>query len=244
MPLIALLHLLIAVGFAAHVMKTGRPQFWMFIILMLPIVGSLAYVLLELVPELGNTRRARQIAGSIGDIVDPDREWRRRHEAAVHTHSVDTKLALAEECERKGMWGEAIQLYQTAAQGVFADDPVLLFGLARAQLSSGDPRAAEDTLDRLRKAHPSTRHQEAHLLYARALEAQDRMAEAKEEFEALSGYYTGFEARTRYGLLLLRTGEPGRARALFEDVAKAGSARRVAVLDADRDWLKVAKANL
>ena len=244
MPLIGLLHLLIAMGFAAHVMKTGRPQFWMFIILMLPLVGSVAYVLLELVPELGNTRRARRIAGSIGDIVDPDREWRRRHEAATDKQSVDTKLALAEECERKGMWGEAIQLYETAARGVFADDPALLYGMARAQFSSGDPRAAEDTLDRLRQAHPSTRHQEAHLLYVRTLEAQDRIAEAKEEYEALSRYYVGFEARTRYGLLLLRIGEPNRARALFEDVVKAGSTRRVTVLEADRDWLKVAKANL
>lgn len=244
MPLIGLLHLLIAVGFAAHAMKTGRPQFWMFIIFLVPVVGSLAYVLLELVPELASTRRARHVTGGIGDIIDPDREWRRRHEAASRTDSVETKLALAEECERKNMWPDAIKLYETAAQGVFADDIALLFGLARSQLASGDPKAAEATLNRLRQAHPSIQHQGAHLLYARVLEAQGRLAEAKQDYEALCGYYAGFEARTRYGLLLLRTGEPSRARALFEDVVKAGNSRRITVLEGDQEWLKVARANL
>jgi hypothetical protein len=244
MPFIGLLHLMIAVGFAVHAMKTGRPQFWMYILLFVPLVGSLAYVLLELVPELASSRRARRVTGGIAEIIDPDREWRRRHDAASRTDSVETKRALAEECERKGMWAEAIKLYETAAQGVFADDTVLLFGLARVQLASGDAKAAEATLNRLRQAHPTLQHQDAHLLYARALEAQHRYAEASQDYEALCGYYAGFEARTRYGLLLLRNGEPGRARALFEDVVKAGSSRRIVVAEGDREWLKVAKANL
>lgn len=244
MPLIGLLHLMIAVGFAVHAMKTGRPQYWMYILLFVPLVGAIAYVLFELVPELASTRRARRVARGIGEIIDPDREWRRRHEAASRTDSVETKLALGEECERKGMWAEAINLYETAAQGVFADDTALLFGLARAQLASGDAKAAEATLNRLREANPSIQHQDAHLLYARALEAQGRFAEAKQDYEALCDYYAGFEARTRYGLMLLRNGEPSRAKALFEDVVKAGNARRITVLESDREWLKVAKANI
>ncbi|MFO0994675.1 MAG: tetratricopeptide repeat protein [Hyphomicrobiales bacterium] len=119
-----------------------------------------------------------------------------------------------------------------------------MFGLARAQLGAGDGPGAQATLERLRDAHPKLQNQEAHLLYARTLEAQDRFAEAEEEYESLSGYYAGLEARTRYGLLLLRRGEIERARKLFEDVVKAASARRVIVTESDRDWLNVAKANL
>lgn len=51
MPLIAVVHLLVGIGFAVHAMKTGRPQFWMYILILVPVVGSLAYVLLELVPS-------------------------------------------------------------------------------------------------------------------------------------------------------------------------------------------------
>jgi hypothetical protein len=244
MPIIALMHMLIGVAFAYHAVKTGRAQYWLYILLFMPLVGPLAYVLIELVPELGSTRRARRVASGIGDIINPDREWKRRHEDALRTDSVDTKRALAEECERKGMWLDAITLYQKAAQGVFADDPALLYGLARAQLGSGDGKAAEETLDRLRAAHPDMTHQEAHLLYARALEVQSRLQEAADEYEALSGYYAGLEARTRYGLLLLKLGEPSRAHTLFQDVVRAGTARQFTLLEADRGWLKVARANL
>jgi hypothetical protein len=225
-------------------MRTGRPQYWLFILLFVPLFGSIAYVVFELLPELAHSRRAQKVAGNISDIVDPDREWRRRHEAVTLTGSVQAKRELAEECERKGMWQDAIGLYKEAAQGIYVNDPGLLSSLARAQLGSGDAQAAEETLERLREAHPKLQDQEAHLLYARALEAQRRVAEAEEEYEALRHYYAGFEARTRYGLLLLRQGKPDKARILFEDVVKAASARRPIVTDADRDWLKVAKANL
>jgi hypothetical protein len=244
MPLIALFHLLVGIGLAYHARENGKPDYWMYVLLFVPAVGALAYILLEILPDLAYTRRGRRVASGLTDIIAPDREWKRRYEEAMRTDSVGTKRALAEECERKGMWSEAVHLYQAAAQGIFAEDETLLFGLARAQLSSGDGKAAEATLDRLRAAHPNLKLQEGHLLYARALESQGRLAEAAEEYEALAGYYTGLEARVRYALLLIRIGEPGKARALLEDVVRAGSDRKHLLFDVDRDWLKVARANL
>jgi hypothetical protein len=244
MPLIGLAHLLIAILFASHAIRTGRPQFWVFILLLLPVAGAIAYVAIEILPEIANSRRARQVAGNISDVVHPHGEWERRRDAAERTDNVQTKLALAEECERKSMWADAIRLYEAAAQGIFATDGAVLFGLARAQLGAGNPKAAEAALDRLREAHPDIKHQEAHLLYARALEEQDRLGEAEEEYEALADYYVGLEARTRYGLLLLRTGQPEEAHRRFDSVARAGAARGIVLTDADKKWLKVAKANL
>jgi hypothetical protein len=129
-------------------------------------------------------------------------------------------------------------------KGIFAEDAAVLFGLARAQLGAGDARAAEETLSRLRAAHPDLQHQEGHLLYARALEAQGRLGEAEEEYEALSGYSAGLEARTRNGLLLLRTGHPEKAQAMFRSVAGADKLRGIVLTDNDRKWLKTAKANV
>ncbi|MGE0210347.1 MAG: tetratricopeptide repeat protein [Parvibaculaceae bacterium] len=244
MPLLAMAHMLLAIGFAVHAMKTGRPFYWLYILIFLPGIGSIAYVLFELVPELAQTRRARRVATDIGTIMDPDREWRRRREAAELTDSVGAKRAFAEECERRGMWDDAISLYRAAAQGIYADDPAVLVPLARAELGSGDGKGALATLDGLRAAHPKLRDQEAHLVYARALEAEGRLDEAAQEYEALCGYFAGLEARARYGLLLLKRGEPAKARELFEGIVRAAGSRPAIVTDADRDWLKVAKANL
>lgn len=244
MPLAGLVHILIALTFVIHAMRTGRPQYWMWIIIMLPLLGSLAYVVVELLPELAQTRRARKVKSQISDIIAPDREWQRLSKQVQQTGSVDAKRALAEEAERKGMWAEAVDLYRSAATGLYEHEPQLLIGLARSQLGAGAPQSALDTLDALQKEHPDIESGEAHLCYARSQEALGRLIEAADEYRRLSAYYVGLEARTRYGLLLIKLGQPDQARTIFKEIVSAGSARGIVLSDADRDWLKVAKANI
>lgn len=244
MPLFGLLHFLIAIGFVIHAHNTGRPQYWMFILLFLPLVGSLAYVLFELFPELANSRRARKVASDLRTVVDPHREWRELSTQIRESDTIDAKCKFAEECERKEMWSEAITMYRQAAQGYFADDPDLLRRLARAELGSGDAKAALQILDDLRAKHPEYQNQGAHLTYARALEALDRLVEARAEYQALSGYFIGVEARTRYALLLDRLGEPLTARKLFEEVVRTSRARGIVLSDDDREWVRIAKARI
>jgi hypothetical protein len=239
-----LLYIVIAVGLAIHAMKTGRSQWWLFILLLVPFIGSLAYVAIEIVPALFQTRAARRAAKGIGTALDPDKEFRARMAQAELVDSVDAKRALAEECEKRGQWADAIRLYKTAATGIFADDPAVLLGLARAQLGSGDAQGALDTLHKFEEVQPGYRNQEAHLLLARALEATGHVDEALAEYEAVSRYYAGFEARSRYGLLLQKQGRAQQARELFQEVVRASSARPVAVTPGDKEWIRVAKTNL
>ena len=243
MPVLGVLHLLMAVAVITHAHRTGRPDFWRFIAFM-PVMGPLAYVLFEILPEFAQTRRGRQVASDLKSAINPDADWRHLNQKVQEQDTVEAKCRYAEECERKGMWGEAIGIYLKAAQGAYADDPEILRGLARAELGSGDAKAAEETLDRLREAHPEYQNQDAHLTFARALEAQDRTKEAVEEYQALAGYFVGLEARTRLGLLLQKTGDPATARKLFDDVVRASEARGVVLSADDRDWARVAKRNV
>ena len=73
MPLLGILHVMIAIGLAVHAMRTGRPQYWLFILLFVPALGSIAYVVFELLPELARSRRAQKVTNDIGDIVDRPR---------------------------------------------------------------------------------------------------------------------------------------------------------------------------
>ena len=244
MPILGALHLLMAIGFALHAHKTGRPQFWLYILLFVPVVGSFAYVLFELLPEMAQTRRGRQVAQDLRTVIDPDRDFRALSSKVNEQDTVAAKCAFAEECERKGMWREAIAMYKSAAQGVYADEPDVLKGLARAELGSGDAAAAEATLNKLRTAHPAYQNQDAHLTFARALEAQARTREAADEYKELIGYYVGLEARTRYGLLLQQLGEPAGARKMFEEVVRASDASGIVLSADDKDWARVARRNL
>jgi hypothetical protein len=239
-----IVHLVIAVALAVHAMKTGRSQWWLFILLLVPLIGSIAYVVIELIPAMFQTRGAQKMRGAVGTALDPDKQFRERMKQADLVDSVDAKRALAEECEKKGLWSDAIRLYEAAATGIFADDPAVLTGLARAQLGAGDAEAAFATLHKLEEAQPQLRSQESHLLYARALEALGRSDEALAEYEEVARYFAGFEARARYGLLLLKQGRVAQAREMFAEVVRASSAKPVAMAPGDKEWIRVAKANL
>lgn len=244
MHLIAIVHLAIAIAFAAHALKTGRSQYWLFILLFMPLIGSIAYVSIELMPELFNSYGARNTARNILKVVDRDHDLRQRRNATAEVDSVSTKLDLAEVYESKQEWRNACSLYQSSAQGLFADDPRILSSLARCQLELGDLAGAEETLTLFQNSHPRLQHAPAHLAYARLEEAKGDLQSALREYDSVSRYFVGLEARTRHALLLKRLGEPVRARAILDSVIKASRARGIVLSPADVEWLKVARENL
>ena len=82
------------------------------------------------------------------------------------------------------------------------------------------------------------------MLYARAREGLGELDLAAVEYESLTGYYPGEEARCRYGLLLQRQGQVDEARAVFESVVASVETAPKPYFRAQRDWYQVAKSNL
>ena len=55
MPLIGLVAILLDLTCIMHAHKTGRPQYWTWIVLAVPVIGALAYVVLEVLPDRAHT---------------------------------------------------------------------------------------------------------------------------------------------------------------------------------------------
>jgi hypothetical protein len=227
-----------------HAVRTGRTQPWIFIIVFLPLVGSIAYFLVEVLPGLANNRRARRVVADMKTVLDPDREFRERRAEVELTGTPGAKVAFADECLRRGMHGEAVELYRSALSGQYADDPNMLLGLARVQIEKGDFADCQKTLDHLRAANPGFSSQDGHLIYARALEGQAKNDEALKEYDAVAGYFAGFEAKVRYGLFLLKLGHVDKANALLQGVAATFKQLPRHAQDLNRDWYNVARRNL
>jgi hypothetical protein len=228
----------------AHVMRTGRPCQWLFIIVALPLVGCLAYFLLEIVPDLQHSRAARRAVRDIGAVIDPERDLREMARRVAEADTVENRAALAEECLRRGRAAEAKQLFQACLTGVHIADHALMLGLARAQFALDDHVGACETLDRLRAAHPNLDCPDGHLLYARSREQQGEIEQALIEYAALAEYYPGEEARCRLALLLQKTGRVAEARTLFQQVVRSVERANKLYYRAERDWYEVARRNL
>ncbi len=98
MPVISILTLGLDMICVVHVMKTGRPYQWMFLIFMVPIAGALAYVTVEMLPDLRHSRAANKAIKDIGAAIDPNRDLREAMKDLDRLETVQSKLNLAKEC--------------------------------------------------------------------------------------------------------------------------------------------------
>jgi hypothetical protein len=221
MPLLGVLVFVLAIGCAIHAGKTGRPQFWIYVLIFVPGLGTLAYLLVELIPEWLNTRQGQKAQKTVGRLIDPERAYKSLRDMVETSPTVENMARLAEECIELSRFDEAADLYEACLQGMHASDSKLLLGLARAQFGLARFDEAKATLDRLRAANRDFQSAEGHLLYARALEGLGRLSEARAEYAVLRGYVPGPEAGCRLALLLQKMGEEDEARALFKEIRRS-----------------------
>ena len=232
------------IGCIIHAIRNDRVVPWIFILFFLPGIGSLLYLFLEIVPRHVSARQSAALKRGVTKIADPNRELKAAKREVELVGSVDAKRKLAEEYIVRGDYEGAIDLLRSALAGVHSDDPAILFALARALVATEDGAGAQAALDELQATNPKFVSADAHLLYVRALELQDKDQEALQEYEKLARYFAGEEARCRYALLLQKSGEADRARELFSEVIKLTDDAPSHYRRAQREWREIAKREL
>jgi len=242
--LIFILTLALQAGLIVHVIKTGRNTLWIWAIALLPAAGSLAYIAVEILPEVFGGRTARRTKAGVQRIIDPNRDLRKAAAEVEISGNVDARRRLAEELFERSQYAAAATVYQAGLGGIFEHDPTLLQGLAQAQFAAGDSAAARSSLERLMLHNPEFKSPDAHLLYARTLEAQDALDEAEREFAAVAAGYPGAEARLRYALLLKRRGKLEEAHAILKDLLNGAKLGPAHYRKAQAEWLERARREL
>ncbi len=222
MPYLGLgLHVLIALVCAVHVVRTGRPIYWLFILFSFPLLGSLVYFLVEYLPGTRLNRHVGTAARTVARGLDPGRELRRARHAFELSATVQNRMKLAEALLASGAASEAVLHFDACRQGPFANDPELRFGSARARLQNQQPVAALELLLMLRQRNPEFRPEPVSLLTARALAAAGRPEEARREFEAALARFDSVEVRAQYAIWAAQAGDLATAQRMRDDLARA-----------------------
>jgi hypothetical protein len=241
---VALIVLLLDITLIYHASRTGRLQPWAFIILMVPFVGALAYICVELVPEWFSSPGARQARQRVANRFDPDKRYRELFDRLADADTIANRAALAAECLNVARFDEAERHYDHILTQPLGDDPQYALGKAQAQFAAKRPADALATLDDLQKRWPDFKSPEGHLLYARSLADVGRLDEALEEYHAVSAYFPGAEARVRYGLLLRMVGRTAEARVVFNELLLQMKRAPRYLRDAQAEWLSIAEKQL
>jgi hypothetical protein len=220
-----------------HLLRTGRPYWWLWIILAFPVIGLAAYVYLEVRPTWGKVSwqtllwRLKRPTERIAIL---------EHELEEST-TIRNRLALADELHAAGQYDRECTVLAEGLRGAFKDDPHLLMRLAEAHLEGGRTAEAEQFLAQaIPDKSPDTQLQHA-LLRARLAAAQGRSADAEPLFKELVSRRRSEGPRYYYAEYLIDTGRQGEGTAILKDILLQYRRGTVVWRHQERKWFYAAK---
>lgn len=225
-----------------HAARTGRFMPWFYVIMLLPGLGGVAYIALELVPEWYRSDEAKRSRAKIVQTADPERQYRALAERLRMADTVTNRTAMAEECQRLRKHDEAAGHWSAAIAMPHGDEPQFFVSLAEAMIGAGRAEEALEALAEAKSRWPEFDSARGHLAYAKCLATLGRDDEAAQEFAALASYYPGPEAKVRLAMVLARLGRTQAAKDICGDVRLDMKAAPPHVRRMHANWITEAEA--
>lgn len=236
--------LLAQVLLVVHVLATGRNRFWILLLLFVPLIGGLAYLVLEILPDLTGGVRGQRAKRTLGNVLNPGGQLKKRAAAWERTPNADNARHYATALIEADRLDEAERVIDQALSGLFKTEPNLLLIKARLKFEQQRPQDAADLLDLLQKENPGFRSAEGHLLLARALQQAGHTDRALQEFRDVATYFPGVEARYRLAMALAAAGNETESREELERILQDARLAPSHFRRAQSAWLRKTRSAL
>lgn len=246
MPIFGIgLHILVALFFAVHVIRSGQQIYWLLILFSFPLLGSIVYFVAIYLPDSRLEHGARKTVAAVARSLDPDRELREARAAFDFTPSAQNQMRLAKALLEAGAAGEAASNYEACLKGTLASDPEIKFCAARAFFECGRFAEAMTHLDDLRTRDANFRTEQISLLTARCLAGSGRQQEAKAAFEETVTRFASVEVKVEYAVWAAGTGDTATAQRLKADLDQTMQRWNRSTRELNRDLIRrLAAANI
>jgi hypothetical protein len=211
---------LVQIACVVHLFRNHRNTLWLWAIIFLPIAGSAAYLVVEILPGLFQRREVRAVQAAAVRRLDPDRELRAAREAVDVADTAANRTALADALAEAGNWGEAVRHYREAAAKTPGQDRAASLKLARACVEAGNTAEARRLLETLPESASPSENDRAALLLARSLDELGETDRAAALYGELGERMPGAEAQCRHAALLIARGRGADAIPLLEETER------------------------
>ncbi len=215
------IHVLIALFFAVHVVRTGRETYWLFILFSFPLLGSVVYFFTVYLPDSRMHHDVRRVAKATAKALDPKKELREALHAFDLTPTAQNQMRLASAYLEAGNFEQAAQHFEACLHGPFASDPEIRLGAARARIQNGQGAEAVGLLESIRKENPDFRPEQISLLLAKAYSLAGRQLDARNEFVAVTNRFGSVESRTEFAIWALGVGDKDVAVEQYREIERA-----------------------
>lgn len=230
-----------------HVFRTGRNTAWIMAIAFLPMVGILAYFIVEILPGLRHDRRVRDARTKFADKMDPERRVRAARDTVDFSNTAGNRLELGDALMARERYDEALAQFREAERLSPHVDRAIGMRIAEAAYEAGHLVEALAAIDKLPETISQTELDRRTQLRAKIAEADDRAQDALTLYRGIVDRVPGDEIRCRMAALLLAEGDRRGAKTLLQEVEQRMKRTPPVTLKAEAamyDWAKRTLAEL
>lgn len=213
-----------------HVFRTGRNTAWIMAIAFLPMVGILAYFIVEILPGLPRDRRVREA-----------------RDAAEFSDTAGSRLEFGDALMARGRPAEALDQFRAAERLSPHTDRAIGMRIAEAAYEAGRYTEALVAINALPETVSRTEIDRRSLLRAKIAEADGRTADALGIYRDIVTRVPGDEIRCRIAGILLAEGDRAGARTVLREVEQRMKRTPPVTLKTEAamyDWVKRTLAEL
>jgi len=222
-----------------HCIRRGRNNSWIWLIVFVPFVGSIAYIFVEML----NGNDIRNVHAGVGSIFNPSSSIRKLEENFKFSDTFNNRVILADAYLNTGQTTRAIELYESSLTGAFEENEHVLIQLVTAYFRE---KRYDDVIVISKKIYrlPQFARSATHILYAIALGKNGQPELAEKEFKLMTARFSNFEARYQYGLFLIQEDRKEDARRLYSEMVDESSHLSSRERNYNRRWFNLVKEEL
>lgn len=202
-------------------MRNGRQLYWLLILFSFPLLGSLAYFIVEHLPASRLEPRGHIAGRAIQKSLDPGREVRDAQHACNLTPTANNQMRLATALLDAGESEEAVRHFEVCLNGPFAGYPEVILAAAQAHAAHEQPTATIALLGPLQAKRPDFRASEVGLELGRAYSASGRQQAAGVQYEMVVERFGHLEAWVELALWALANGQDAVAQRELKKIERA-----------------------
>lgn len=193
-----------------HAYKNNTEQRWFWVIILLPLIGSIIY----LYYHFFNRNTIEDLEENITKVVNNNYEIERLEKEVTFSPTVKNKLLLAEECIKHANYDRAIELLESSNKGTYADDPEILMQLVKANYLKRNYEAAVK-YGALLETDFDFKKSEERIAYAWALFNTNEHRKAEAVFQDMDHQFSNYKHRLEYANFLIQENRQPEAKSLL-----------------------------
>jgi hypothetical protein len=223
-----------------HCVRKGNKQTnWIWLIVFLPVIGSIIYIF----TEMFSRRDIQKVQSGIGTVFNPSGAIRKLEANLSFSDTFNNRVALADAYMKADQTERAIALYESSLTGNFDENEYVLMqlvtGYYRLKLYNDVILTAQKVYD-----CPQFARSRPHLQYAMALGYTGQNEKAENEFMKMKTRFSNFESRYQYGRFLADSNRHPEAKQVLKEMLDEFPHLSGVELRDNRNWFALAKEEL